>query len=108
MKSQMTKTTKSNFVYAFFVLVIFATSIVDAWFSIKYPVTIFTEENPIAWYILLVSDNDMPLLMLIKAIGTGLVVAFLSIYYYYDRSKALTVAFCLVIFQLWLLCYILR
>lgn len=81
-------------------------SCLDAWLNLVYPVHDGVEENPFARQILIASNNDIALLIAIKAVGTILALAFLRDYYYYNRGRAYIIAGALALIQVACLCYI--
>jgi hypothetical protein len=82
-------------------------SCIDGILNIVYPVTAEVEENPIAAAILRASNDNIALLMTLKAAGTIFVLGFLALYSRWRYAKALLIAGTLAVFQMLALTYIL-
>ncbi len=89
------------------VLIIVGISAIDAYLNVRFPVRDSNEENPIARWILTVSQNDVSLLISIKLLGTALVPGILCAYYSLYWKRALVVAGVVASFQCYVLSYLL-
>ncbi len=69
-------------------MMIIVASSVDTYINIKYPITSTFEENPIARWVLLESDNDLALLISLKFFGLSLAIVFLMLLYLYNDMIA--------------------
>ena len=79
----------------------------DAGCNLFYPVNSLVEENPLAKYLLIISEQNVALLISMKATGTILALSFLKVYYYYFREQALIIASTLAIVQFFIIVYML-
>jgi hypothetical protein len=88
-------------------VVIGVISCIDAALNVIYPVTVATEENPIAAAILRATHNNVWALMVCKTAGTLLVLGFLALYSRYKYAQAVLIAGVLALFQVLVLTYML-
>jgi hypothetical protein len=61
----------------------------DTYLNLKYPVKVAVELNPMARWLLRVSDNDLALFMAVKWVGTCLALCVLVFLYRHRRDMAL-------------------
>lgn len=77
----------------------------DTYINICYPVTIFTELNPIA-RLILDFNNGFALLISLKLLGTSIVMSLLAIGYFYSKKHAYCVIIALALVQLAVLMFL--
>jgi hypothetical protein len=77
-----------SIIFAILWLFIGLVSTYDGYLNLRYPVTVATEENPIARWILRISGNDAPLLISCKFFGTSLCLTFLVLCYFRNKERA--------------------
>jgi hypothetical protein len=78
----------------------------DGYLNLRYPVTVESEENPIARGILQATGNDVPLLISAKFFGTSLCLAFLLWCYFQKKEWAWMFTSVLTVVQTGVLVYL--
>jgi hypothetical protein len=86
-------------------LVIISAASVDTYLNIKYPIIAIEEENPLARWILFLSDNDIALLISLKFLGTTLAIIILFFIYLHSKFLAVMIASGTAITMLGLIIY---
>lgn len=79
---------------------------VDTYLNLKYSVDSTQELNPIASYILRVSNEDLALLVSIKLVCTAIIAIFLQHYYNVNKNYAMLTCGCLAAVQVFVLIFL--
>lgn len=85
-----------------FLLVIISFACIDSYLNLHYGLQYQNELNPLAKWVLFVSNNNLALLFSLKMFGTSLSVAFLVWLYFHNRNLAAKCS-CVIAFILILL-----
>lgn len=93
-------------VFALLVFVATSASVADAYFNLQFPPTSFTEENPLARFILENSCNNV--LISLKFCGTLLVSNILWLLYIYRRKIAWAVLAGVLVCEVAIACHMLK